>query len=210
MSVVELEQNIFKDIEWRISELSQIKTIPFRYNMTQENKELLIRYSVPSIYALWEGFVVSAFQEYRREINLLKINLNEINIKILTHSFSCHETLMLNQPRINPESQLSFINKILVLFDNKFEIAGSIPTESNVKFKVINKILLGHNLSELEFKYEKGLNKLLKFRNSIAHGDNSIPVSSKDIAEFSNLITELMSEVFIKIVDGYKNKTFLR
>ncbi len=82
MSLLDLENDLFQDISWRIGELSQIKTIPFRYKMTKENKSMLIKYSVPSIYALWEGFVVSSFQSYRREINALNIPIEKVNIKL--------------------------------------------------------------------------------------------------------------------------------
>ncbi len=209
MSLLNLENDLFQNISWRIGELSQIKTIPFRYKMTKENRNMLIKYSVPSIYALWEGFVVSSFQYYRREINALNIPIEKVNIKLLTHAINCKDILNLGNARKDFNVQLKFVEEIMPFISGNFEIAGSIPTESNVNFKVINKLLILHNLKELDESYERNLNKLLKFRNCVAHGDNSIPVKIKDINFFTQLVTDLMSEIFEKITSGYGEKSYL-
>ncbi len=209
MSLLDLEKVLFQDISWRIGELSQIKTIPFRYKMTKENKNLLIKYSVPSIYAIWEGFVVSSFQYYRREINALNIPIKKVNIKLLTHAINCHDILNLGNSRKDFNNQIKFVEEIMPFISGSFEIAGSIPTESNVNFKVINKLLILHNLKKLDEKYERDLNKLLKFRNCVAHGDNSIPVKIKDINFFTQLVTDLMNEIFENLTCGFKGKSYL-
>jgi hypothetical protein len=209
MSLLDLENDLFQDISWRISELSQIKTIPFRYKMTEANKNMLIKYSVPSIYALWEGFVVSSFHYYRREINALNIPIEKVNIKLLTHAINCQDILNLGNARKDFNVQVKFVEEIMPFISGNFEIVGSIPTESNVNFKVMNKLLILHNLKELDKKHEGNLNKLLKFRNCVAHGDNSIPVEIKDINFFTQLITDLMYEVFETITYGLKEKSYL-
>ena len=45
-----------------MSELASLKTIPLRYNLLSHHKEMLIKYTIPSIYALWEGFVKNSFE----------------------------------------------------------------------------------------------------------------------------------------------------
>lgn len=210
MSLLDLENDLFQDINWRISELSQIKTIPFRYRMTEENKNLWIKYSVTSIYALWEGFVVNSFQYYRRELNALNLPINKININLLTHAINCQDTLFLGNARKNFDTQLKFVEELLSFTNTNFEIVGSLHTEDNVNFKVINRILIHHNLKEVNENYERKLNKLLKFRNCVAHGDNSIPVTVKDINFFTQLVTDLMSEIFEILTSGYNERSYLK
>jgi len=53
MSVIDL---ISKDIDWRMSEPGSLKTIPIRYRLLSHHKEIIIKYTIPSIYALWGGF----------------------------------------------------------------------------------------------------------------------------------------------------------
>jgi len=68
-----------------------------------------------------------------------------------------------------------------------------IPTESNVNYRVTNKILEIFNYKKLDEEFKKPLDRLLKFRNAIAHGENSILVSSEDINQFCDLVRDLMN-----------------
>lgn len=209
MGLPDLEKKLFQDINWRINEISQIKTIPFRYKMTEENRNLLIKYSVTSIYALWEGFVVNTFEEYNRELNSLKLKISKVHKNLITHAINCKDSLRLENSRIHIDSQIKFIEELLFFTNNQFEISGKLPTESNVNYKVINKILYIYNLELLSIKFERKLNKLLKFRNNIGHGDNSIPIVVENINEFSLLVIDLINELFNIVINGYRNKTYL-
>lgn len=60
---------INSDIQWRMSELASLKSIPLRYNLLPHHKEMLIKYTIPSIYALWEGFVKNSFELYIMRIS---------------------------------------------------------------------------------------------------------------------------------------------
>lgn len=76
---------------------------------------------------------------------------------------------------------------------------------------MINNILHRFNLELLPEKpYEKQLNKLLRIRNSISHGETSIPVDKTIISELSFAVLKLMDEVFIRVVDGCNKKTYLK
>ncbi|MBK6345590.1 MAG: hypothetical protein IPF68_06575 [Bacteroidales bacterium] len=64
---------ILADIDWRVSELATLKSIPIRYSFRPEHKELQIKYTIPAIYAIWEGFVKSCFVIYS---NHLEFSIN--------------------------------------------------------------------------------------------------------------------------------------
>lgn len=201
--------DIKSDIDWRMSELASLKTIPVRYHLLNHHSELLIKYAVPSIYALWEGFVKKSFELYAGHINSLKLNSSDIHINLFTHSFSTEDKLALENPRMSFAKKKEFMAFFQNKFKGKFTIPQKIPTKSNVDYKVINEILERFNLPALpEQLYKKGLNRLLCFRNSIAHGDTSILVKSEDLAEFSKLINDLMVEIFERIEKGKINETF--
>ena len=51
-----LQQEIYADIDWRMSELALLKTIPLRLNFLPDQNKNIIKYLVPAIYAIWEGF----------------------------------------------------------------------------------------------------------------------------------------------------------
>jgi len=205
---MDFKNKILADIEWRTSELASLRTIPFIYNILPNHKEILLKYTIPSIYALWEGFVKNSFRIYILELNKLNLSINETHLNLLTHTLTSIDKLRLENQRMNFQNKKEFIELYQKQIEQPLQIGQEIPTKSNVDFKVINELLIRFNLLELSKDYENKLNKLLKFRNSIAHGENSIPIKIEDITEFSELIYDLMNEIFNKIDDGFNNKTF--
>lgn len=201
-------EEIIADIEWRISELSNIKTIPIRYNFRADHKEIHIKYSIPAIYAIWEGFVKNCFTIYSNHLNTLSIRKDQISIPLLTHQIDSECDF--NTPRINFEAKQRVVQLIETLFTEIITIKPSIPTESNVNFKVLNKILERFCIAKVDDKYERGLNKLLRFRNTIAHGENSILVDMTHISEFISLVENLMLDITINIETGEKLESYKR
>ncbi len=199
---------INSDIQWRMSELASLKSIPLRYNLLPHHKEMLIKYTIPSIYALWEGFVKNSFELYIREINKLNIPIEEVHINVITHTLSSYEKLYLENPRMNFVSKKEFIEFYQTKISQPLNITNKIPTKSNVDFVVINDILTRFNLNLLPKTFESKLRKLLKFRNSIAHGETSLPVKLEDVTFFSQLVNDLMIEIIIRLDEGYKKQTF--
>ena len=199
---------INSDIQWRMSELASLKTIPLRYNLLSHHKEMLIKYTIPSIYALWEGFVKNSFELYVREINKLNIPIEEVHINVITHTLSSCEKLYLENPRMNFISKKEFVEFYQSKISKPLNITTKIPTKSNVDFIVINDILTRFNLTLLPKVFERKLNKLLKFRNSIAHGETSLPVKMEDVTFFSQLVNDFMVEIITRLDEGYKKQTF--
>lgn len=204
-----LEQ-IVKDIDWRVSELATLTTLPYRYKIAEIHVQTLLFYSVPAVYALWEGFVKYSFTQYVRYINTLNISINMVNENVLTHALTNSLSLNLENSITNFNSKKRYICAIHTLHMNPLVIPEEIPTHSNVNYEIINDILLRFNLSELDPKYKRPLNKLLHYRNSLAHGERILPVTKKTIEEFGNLLQDLMTEIYSKIEDGYNNKTYLK
>ena len=88
-------------------------------------------------------------------------------------------------------------------------MVSKLPTKSNVNSEVLGDLLKRFNLGNIDPRLGKSLDKLLIFRNTIAHGDNSIPVIEENIDEFTQLIQKLMVIVFDKIDYAVTHKTYL-
>ncbi|MDP2097254.1 MAG: MAE_28990/MAE_18760 family HEPN-like nuclease [Methylobacter sp.] len=213
-----LEEKISNEIKWRTDEIATLKFLPFHSNLSDEQKQILKKHTIPALYSLWEGFVKDAFTHYIKEINSLNITFDKIAPELLAHSIDTH--YLRNNEYLNemPKDFQKSIKRI-TNFVNHFKddvarnmvvIPATFPTESNINYEVIRKIFIRFNLETLPKEpYEKNLNKLLWYRNSIAHGDFSIPIETQIIDDFSQLVIDLMSEVLLKIDDGYTNKTYL-
>lgn len=197
---------ILADINWRVAELATLKSIPIRYSFRPEHKELQIKYSIPAIYAIWEGFVKSCFVIYSNHLNSLSIGRSEIAIPLLTHQLDIECDF--NNPRIAFDAKQRMVSLIDSLLTDVVTIKPSVPTESNVNFKVLNKILERFCIDKVPDHYDSKLNKLLLFRNKVAHGDNSINVNMTHVTEFILTVENLMFDVAINIEQNEKIGTY--
>lgn len=208
--MIKLEEELLYEIDWRTNELSMIRTIPILCNCSDKQKDILERYSVVAIYSIWEGFVVKSFNLYLREINNLKLTCKELNLNIVTHDIFIKYGLNEEQQKHFP-NKTQFITNIFDYTERPVIISTKIPTGSNVDFKVINKILKHFNLellSEIDFKNR--LEKLLFYRNNIAHGECSVSINQDIIRDFNTTVIEAMHEVTIRIINGFVHKKYLQ
>ncbi len=213
-----LKEKISREIKWRTDEIATLKFLPFHSHLSVEQKQILKKHTIPALYSLWEGFVKDAFTHYIKEINSLNITFDKIAPELLAHSIDTHYLRNNNYLNEIPKDFQKSIKRI-TNFVNDFKenvsrnivvIPATLPTESNINYDVITKLLIRFNLDILPKEpFEKNLNKLLMYRNSFAHGDFSIPIKTQTIDEFSQLVIDLMSEMLLKIDDGYTNQTYL-
>lgn len=203
-------EEITTDLNWRLGELAVLKTIPHRYQMLDSHIELLKSYLVPAIYALWEGFVVNTFEVLIKEINSQSISPDDIDVKIILYVTETDESLCLSNARTKIESKLDFVKKIKEVFENTVHIDPKVVTKSNVNFKVINELITSFNMRLLPSCYKSSLDKLLFFRNAIAHGNRAISVNDEEIGLFSQLVNDLMAEIVERVEETIINRSYLR
>jgi hypothetical protein len=211
-----LEQEIISDIEERKILMSQIRLLCPRYGFSEEDEQLFLNYSIPIIYSIWEGFVETSFQTYIRELNKLELDVNNVCKQILVY----HIESTFKQFKEYPEkidNKIKFFGQLNSFYQSqKFEIYTPINTESNVGWKVLNRILTNFNLEKIpaytEPKYHlaEELDKfLLDIRNRVAHGQNSVVVNREGLERAIKLVELLMDLVCDRIVTGYAAKTYL-
>lgn len=188
---------ILADIEWRISELATIKSLPIRYSFSPAHKEIHIKYAIPAIYSIWEGFIKSTFTIYSHHLNSLSLTREEISLKLLTHQLDSECNF--NNLRNAFDSKIRMVQTIDSILEDVIRIKPSVPTESNVNYKVLCKILERYCINNVDEKYKKDLDKLLFFRNKIAHGENALYVSISLLTVFIKLIENLMLDIVINI-----------
>jgi hypothetical protein len=201
-------EEILDDIDWRVAELATIKSIPFKYGFNENHRTVHIKYSVPAIYSIWEGFVKAAFISYLTHLSKLKIKRNDISLNLLTHYIDC--CCKLHNPRQNFDTKRKVVQELDILFVDTIELIPEVPTESNVNFKVLKGLLTRFCIDVVDGKYEKGLDRLLFFRNKIAHGENALRVEIKDVNDFIKLVEDLMLDVVINIQSCESKRTYLK
>jgi hypothetical protein len=211
-----LEQEIRSDIEERQLLMLKIKTLHLRYRFNEEDEQLFLNYSIPAVYAVWEGFVQTSFQTYIQELNKLNLTIDTICKPILIHHLETSFKQFREYPE-KPNGKVAFFDKLNQFYRSEsIDITREVNTESNVGFKVLNKILETFNLElipeypEPRYSLPQELDKfLLKIRNSIAHGNNSVVISREDLERAIKLIEVLMDLVSEKMVNGFNNNSYL-
>lgn len=190
----DFEETINSDLNWRLGEIAILKSLTVQSHLSEKKKSIARKYSIPALYAVWEGYVVNSFKEYVKIINSECLNFSDLHDSIATkHLFSL---LNLHQPPKSFEKRKQFVRRIQAVLSEPIQLPLEIDTGSNIDYAELQNICNRYavNADPLE-QYKASLNKFLNYRNRIAHGDNSIAVAPEHITEFSQTVVSLMSDI---------------
>jgi hypothetical protein len=189
------------------NKMYKCKTVHLRYSMLPEHRHFLLRQSVLGIYAEWEGFVKKSVALYLQEINKECVpfsNLHDYYISYQTDSVAKFKS-----PKTDVGTIAKLSRSLFEMYQGPVVFSTAVNTESNANLKVANTILTKLCLKCLSSEYEAPLNKLLKFRNSIAHGDEGIPVKQSDVDHFTLLVQDLATDFALSVNEGFQGKVYL-
>jgi hypothetical protein len=203
-----MEDEIVYEIDWRIKEISILKSLPYLKKFSEEQYNTYYKHLFPALYSLWEGYVCATFEIYIRELNSKLLIFSNLHENLRTYLIDSE--LQLSNPRLNFDTKFTFVSKISVLTKDTVKLSTKLPTESNVNYKVLSKIFRNLNLNIISISpFEKDLDKLLLIRNKIAHGEYSIQIDKDEFSRLSQSIIDIMIEVYLAIMEGYNSKSYL-
>jgi hypothetical protein len=216
-----LEQEIMSDIEERRELMSWLKLLCARYGFSNIDEELFLYYSIPIVYAIWEGFIQTSLQIYVRELNKLELTIDQVCDSIIIYHIESTFPQFKQYPDADKfNKKVIFFNKLGLFYKtNPLEINPNINTESNVGFQVLNRILSDFNLDKIPeysepgsgYSFKAELSQFLKIRNAVAHGQqSSIVVNREDLERAIKLVDKLMDLVFERIKTGFINRSYLK
>ncbi len=209
MNYAKLEAELLAEIDWRVKELTTLRTLPLKRNLNMRERKIAVKFAIPNAYSTWEGFVKTAFRLYINELNSLNLSHVQLNHKILSHSIDTKYPQLTTGVKNDFASKCSFIDNFINDLTNPITIDSKLPTESNINWKVINKLLERFNLTKFpENPYKSKLNDLLRIRNSVAHGDVTIPIDQELIDNKVTDVINLMDEVLFKLLNGCSDNTY--
>ena len=209
--MITIKDEIDLEIDWVIRETTRIKLLPHRYEFIEEEKDIYYKSMVPMIYAYLEGFVKNAIRIYMKFVNQLDLTFNDISIRLLVNKiekkYNCFKE---NIKSIQNKEKL--VEQLLQDINNNDKtINFNDKAIQNINSDRLNKLLRELNFKEIEDrKIKDGLNKLLQYRNGIAHGENSYRVDENLLMEFIDTIIKTMDYVSDIICNGYDSKNYLK
>jgi len=200
----QLYDQISAQLAWRKKELANLSFLLQKHSLSASKKRVLIRCMITLLYAHWEGFIKnssSAYVSYVSNKNLLNMELSE-NFLALSMS----NLLMQAFQSKKVQDHIKVINFFQSEMETKSHIIykNIISSDSNLSSKVLKEIVdrLGFDYSEYSTKEKLIDEKLLKFRNSVAHGEQiDYQITVDEVMALRKKIIDLM-EFFTKQIDG--------
>ncbi|EAH9042125.1 hypothetical protein Q5U91_000978 [Campylobacter jejuni] len=197
-----------QEFEWRCNEIILLKNMVNSCEK-EEYIKLILKMSIPIIYAHLEGFIVSACKIILEYLNTLKLSSNDYSEKFIMMAFDKDIKSLSGSQDL--EKKIKHFCRIQekLLCQLKFET--KVNVKSNLTFEVLENLCLKFDISSVNFKdYKDILNQLVNIRNAIAHGENSYSFESfADIEKYIELFEALcldFSKILFNILEDKKYK----
>lgn len=158
-----------EDFAWRRKELQIIKEqIPLDYSPKQK---AALRFSVPILYAHWEGFVKKSCELYLKHVSYKQLKNNQLQPQFIALSLSNKiGDIDINHIKEKTKAVSFLIDRLN--HKSNIKTKNIIQTKSNLKYSVFAEILFVVGIEESKFSSKKDLiDELVDARNNIAHGD---------------------------------------
>lgn len=202
-----LSSSVEEDFAWRRKELKIIKDqIPSNPSPLQS---AALRFSVPILYAHWEGFVKKSCEYY----------LEFVSNKYLPHRDLKSQFIALSLNRKfgkleikNIEEKTKTVEFLISEFDKSanIPIKNVIQTKSNLRYEVFEEIVFILDLDASLFSSKKSLiDDLVDARNNIAHG-SFLRIDFKTYVDMHDDTIGLMSVLKTELENSAIMKRFLK
>ena len=200
-------EEIEADKDWRNLELTNIKIICQKLDNRELNK-LILKSTIPMIYAHWEGFVVTSLRKVNRYLNSLEYSYSDFHINLLTNAYE--DNIKNLDSSLGYDKRVKHLNIIFEKLTNSVAFSTKIDVKSNLKFQVLQDICMRFNLNINSFQeHKRDLEKLIQIRNSIAHGENAYSFEKyEDIEQYTTLLSNLMDILHIEIEEFFVDKKY--
>lgn len=203
----DLSAQLDAEIAWRRKELNLIKNyIPDKSSLIQD---ATIRFSVPILYAHFEGFVKQTTEMYLNYVATRYLKNSDLQSQFVVLSLTKKINLLEVK---NIQDKTKIIDFIINESQKKANILTKnvIQTKSNLRFNVLRDILFIIGIGEDQFlKYESLVDDLVDTRNHIAHGE----FKKVDKPTFDNMfedIQQLMIDLKTEIENSAAEKKYMK
>jgi hypothetical protein len=198
-----LVEEIQEENNWRDRELAN-----FKQNPQNVDGKLWSRMCVPMIYAHWEGYVVNSLKLLIGYLNELELTPNDVPTKLVVLGLGKRYNTLSGKQSF--EQKIEFTDRFKELFQNALKFKKEVDTKSNLNSKVLKELCL---VFDFEFKAFEGvtsdIDKIVTFRNRIAHGENSIVPDSENIENYIISITNATDILLQEIEQFLTNENYL-
>lgn len=226
MNSAELWAEIEADQAWREDE---IRFLQNRLSGLESDldKRRFRRALILILYAHFEGFFRFALSHYIKAVNRAGLTCQEAQTALAAATLTEVFRELRNptsksrafQRSLPDDAKLhrfardkEFLDRLEDFMSRRLAIPDDvIDTESNLKPHVIRKNLYHLGFSPDKFSaFEGQVNKLLNFRNRIAHGETRQGIDDEDYASLREAAQKMMNEMKREIMQSIESKDYIR
>jgi hypothetical protein len=188
----EFSSQITTDRNWRMKEVSDLKLAIKRGDDSM--RKVLLRALVAICYAHWEGYIKFASRKYFEHVALRKFQYDVLDRQFLRNHF-LPRLAALSTSKMGIADRCALIDEILENSGRRFTHINEdlVNTKANLNFDVFSDICLICGVSLDSFQEWATFIDiiLLKRRNSIAHGEDTL-ISFDELDGITENTTSLM------------------
>lgn len=165
--------------------------------------EIFSKYSIPIIYANWEGFFKEAILAYYNFINRNEI---KIDMYILTQIL-IHNEILKDEPIKAFNARKNLIEQIKNVFE-KPKFKNQRPKISDLSLKEANKFLEENDFKIIELENGSLIHQLANERNKIVHGERTDKIYTiKEIIMYIDIVENAIQKLSESVI--YKSEILL-
>lgn len=205
-SDADFSAQITEDRNWRIKEISDLKTAIVRADVNL--RRVLLRGLITICYAHWEGYVRFAGRKYLQHVALRKFQYGDLDRQFLRNYF-LPRLAALSTSKASITERCVLVDEILNSSDRRFARVNEdlVNTKANLSFDVFTDICLVCCVPTAVFIDKATFIDvfLLKRRNAIAHGEDTF-VKIEDLEKLTNETVSIMRA----FGDALENHVYLK
>jgi hypothetical protein len=226
MNSAELWAEIEADQAWREEEIRFLQNRLTDIE-SDDDKSRFRRALILMLYAHFEGFFRFVLTHYVKAVNragltcqqaqtaLAAATLAQVFRDLRNPNSKCEEfhNILPDDAKLHRFARdKEFLERVTDFEERPIDISDDvIDTESNLKPPVIRKNLYYLGFAPDKFaSFEGQVNKLLKFRNRIAHGETRQGIKDEDYVSLRDTAQSIMNEMKREIMQAIERKEYMR
>jgi hypothetical protein len=205
----DLNETLATDIAWRKKQLSEIKKMIELKNVSPQKHNVCIRSGICILYAHLEGFIKLAGNSYVEYIRIKRLRYRQLSSNFL--ALAMKEKLKQAKETNKASLYIPVCDFFLFQLDERCSLPKNPISTSNLSSEILKEIThtLGIDFSLDSTKSKLIDEKLLKTRNEIAHGEDSLTIDRKQYIELQTMVMEMLEEFRSRIENAASNEDFL-
>jgi hypothetical protein len=226
MKIADLRAEIEAERAWREDEIRKLQNLGETVSDVDE-KDQYRRALILMLYAHFEGFCKFTLTLYSTAVNSARVHCDQADAAIVAASLADVFRDMRNtekksnlfrdslpdDPKLHRFArEKEFVERSAEFLKKAVEIPdGVVDTESNLTPTALSKNLFRLGFRHDEFaQYNGDINKLLEFRNKIAHGETRSGIALKTYTDLRASVDRIMSGLTVMVMRALELREYVR